>query len=256
MIILVSKKTVVSAAAALILAVILVSGAFARLSLPRGRNDIDGVIWAVNTQEKAVALTFDDGPDPEYTSVILDILKKNGVKATFFTVGERVERFPKTSRAIVESGNEIANHTYSHPSLEQIKPKILTMELEKAHQAIVNTTNTEPALFRPPGGVYNDTIIDTAREKGYQVVMWSWTQDTRDWANPGTNMIVKKVVGNIANGDIIIFHDCGGNRSQTVNALQPIITALKAKGFDMITVSELLEKGEIVHQMTGTPLFE
>ncbi|ATW25139.1 polysaccharide deacetylase family protein [Candidatus Formimonas warabiya] len=243
MIILLSKRTLIGVLVVL-MTVGFVGGAFAHISRERGKHDFSGIVWAVDTPEKVISLTFDDGPDPEYTPMILDILEKNGIKGTFFTVGKQVEDFPEIAKMIVEKGNEIANHTYTHPRLNRLRMDQLNVELEKAHQAIVAQTHVAPTLFRPPGGFYNEAIVDLAKKKGYKVILWSWTQDTKDWANPGTNNIIKKVLKNAENGDIVIFHDCGGNRMQTIKALQPVIDGLKKDGFKMITVSELLKKGE------------
>jgi len=254
MIILLSKRTLYFTLIPLVL-LGLVGGAFAHISEKRGKN-IDDAVWAVETDEKVISFTFDDGPDPTFTPQILKILKKNEVKGTFFTVGKQIVRFPEVARMIVSDGHEIANHTYSHPYLNNLNLDQFHEELEKAHQTIMEYTKKEPTLFRPPGGFYNQDIISIAKEKGYKTILWSWTQQTRDWANPGTEYIIKKVLTNAKSGDIVIFHDCGGDRSQTVNALEPIIIGLKEKGFRLITVSELLTKGDNVKPITTLKLYE
>ncbi len=255
MIILLPKRTLKFCLMILIM-LVFVGGAYAHISEKRGRNNISDIVWAIETEEKVISLTFDDGPDPIYTPQILKILEENQVKSTFFTVGKQIVRFPEVARMMAESGQEIANHTYSHPYLDHISSDLLKSELEKADETIQQYTNTKPKLFRPPGGFYNNEIIKIAKEKGYKIILWSWTQQTRDWVNPGTEYIIKKVLSNAKNGDIVIFHDCGGDRSQTVNALEPIILGLKEKGFQMITVSELLTKGEQGKPITTLRLFE
>jgi len=202
------------------------------------------VVWEVHTSDNVIALTFDDGPDPVYTPQVLEILRKNGVRGTFFAVGQQMEKYPELTKLIVQRGNEIANHTYSHPSLRRIGKTKLKDELVKTRQIIQTITSSDPTLFRPPEGYYNKAIVNIARENGYKVILWSWTQDTRDWSNPGVERIINKVLDNAKHGDIVIMHDCGGNRSQTIQALQPIIDGLKKKGLDMITVSELLKKAD------------
>lgn len=254
MIILLSKKTLYFICV-LFLFLGIAGGAFARISELRGRN-ISDVVWAVETEEKVISFTFDDGPDPIFTPQILEILKKNDVKCTFFTVGRQIVRFPEVAQKIAAEGHEIANHTYSHPYLDNIDLGQFKGELEKAHQTIVQYTQFQPTLFRPPGGFYNKEIIDIAKKEGYKIILWSWTQQTRDWANPGTEYIINKVLTNAKNGDIVIFHDCGGDRTQTVQALEPIITGLKEKGFQLVTVSELLTKGDNVQPITTIKLFE
>ncbi|WP_227874393.1 polysaccharide deacetylase family protein [Tumebacillus algifaecis] len=206
------------------------------------------VVWEVPTEQKVIALTFDDGPDPRYTPQILEILKKYHAKATFFVVGSRVEKFPEIAKREVKEGHELANHTYGHPTMTKISAESLREEIDKAEAVVTTVTGTKPSTFRPPGGVYNDTVVNTAKTAGYLVVMWSWNQDTRDWSNPGVDKIVDRVLSNVHNGGIVLFHDMGGDRSQTVSALEKIMPELVKKGYRFLTVSELLQ---IKH---GSPL--
>lgn len=191
---------------------------------------------------KWVAVTFDDGPSGTYTPEIMEVLKKHGAKGTFFVVGSRAQKHPDLIREMVEEGHEIANHTYHHPSFTGISKQEIVKEIGFTAEVIKEITGEPPTLFRPPGGVYNDIIVDTASEEGYMVVMWSWHQDTKDWQSPGVNRIVDTVLQHSKNGDIILFHDFGGNRSQTVQALNRILPVLKEDGFQFVTVSELIEK--------------
>ncbi|TLS37632.1 polysaccharide deacetylase family protein [Pseudalkalibacillus caeni] len=198
-------------------------------------------IWEVPTEKKVVAITFDDGPSEKYTPQILDVLKKYDAKATFFVVGSRLIDQPDIVKRQVKAGHELANHTYDHPNFRGLTEVEIRDEIRKTKKAIFDLTGYYPVLFRPPGGFYNNTIISTANNEGYTVVMWSWHQDTYDWKQPGVNKIVRKVVKNVKNGDIILMHDYGGNRRQTVEALKQIIPALEKKGYRFITVSELIK---------------
>lgn len=200
------------------------------------------IIWDVPISEKIIALTFDDGPDPVFTPKVLDILQKNHANGTFFVLGEQVEQYPDVAKMIVDQGNEIANHTYTHPHTKGTSIAKLEKEMLKTHTIILGATHTVPTLFRPPEGYFNKKIVALAKENGYRVILWSWTQDTRDWANPGVKAIINKVLKNAKSGDIVIFHDCGGDRSQTIKALGPVIEGLKEKGFELVTVSQLLDK--------------
>lgn len=197
------------------------------------------IIWHVNTKNKMIALTFDDGPSPTFTPQILDILKKNNAKATFFVVAQRAEKLPDIVRRMVYEGHEVANHTYNHPYLNGITEKEFQDELALADKTLIKVTGVKPKLFRPPGGYYNEKIVRVAKEMGYRVVIWSWEQQSRDWANPGTAAIIRSVLKNAAGGNIVVFHDQGGNRTQTVQALQPIINGLKENGFKLVTVSDM-----------------
>ncbi|USG65285.1 polysaccharide deacetylase family protein [Brevibacillus ruminantium] len=198
------------------------------------------VVWEVKTEHPMIALTFDDGPDPVYTPQILALLKKYDAKATFFVLGAHVKKNPELSRSIVGAGHEIGNHTYSHPNFFKLRPDQIQQEIEITSEIITAVTGKTPVLFRPPGGVYNETIVNTVKNLGLLTVMWSWHQDTRDWSNPGVNKIVRKVLNNARRGDIVLFHDYGGNRSQTVRALEKILPELKRRGFHFVTVSELI----------------
>lgn len=199
------------------------------------------VVWEVPTDKKVIALTFDDGPNPEFTPQILDILKKHHAKATFFVIGSRIEQYPELAQREVEEGHELANHSYRHPGMTKISPEQLREEIEHAQKVIVDATGQIPRAFRPPGGVYNDKVVNTARQAGYMVVMWTWNQDTRDWSRPGVKKIVDRVLSNAHNGSIVLFHDHGGDRSQTVTALAEILPELEKQGYQFVTVSELLK---------------
>lgn len=199
------------------------------------------IVWEVPTDEKLIAITFDDGPDPRYTPIILDLLKQYSGKSTFFTIGNRVEQFPELAKRAVEEGHELSNHTFSHLYLRNgISSKQYLNEILKTQEVIKNLTGHLPTLFRPPGGYYNDTVINAANEVGIQVVLWSWHQDTKDWKNPGVDKIVNKVLNNVRNGDIILMHDHVRHDSQTVEALKIILPELQQRGYKLVTVSELL----------------
>ncbi|MEI4771669.1 polysaccharide deacetylase family protein [Psychrobacillus sp. FJAT-51614] len=197
------------------------------------------VLWEIDTEEKVVALTFDDGPHPKYTTEILDLLAKYNAKATFFILGENAAKKPELILRQHNEGHEIANHTYTHPLKTSIAN--LELELKKTNDLIYSITGNYPTLFRPVEGHYTDSIIQSAVKNGYKVVMWSWHQDTEDWRNPGVHRIEKKVLNGIQPGNVILFHDGGGNRRQTVKALEKILPELQKQGYKFVTVSELIK---------------
>lgn len=196
------------------------------------------IVWEIETEEKVVALTFDDGPHKKYTEQILDLLDKYNVKATFFVIGENAEKNPELILRQFNEGHEIANHTYTHP-LRTTIPK-LEQELTKTNDIIYSITGNYPTLFRPVEGQYTDPMIQTVVKNGYKIVMWSWHMDTQDWKNPGVNRIVKTVLKGTEPGNVILFHDGGGNRSQTVKALEEILPELQKQGYEFVTVTELI----------------
>lgn len=206
------------------------------------RKDLEptgNVTWEVPNNEKLIAITFDDGPDPTYTPQILNLLHQYKAKATFFMIGFRIQRNPYLVNQVLKEGHEIGNHTMNHlyardASDEKLKSDILE---EKNY---LQKWIEKPMLFRPPGGYINDAVLATAKEAGYQIVLWSWHQDPKDWANPGTESIVRHVVTNAKSGDIVLLHDGGSDRSQTVAALTKILPALQKQGYRFVKVSELL----------------
>ena len=205
------------------------------------------VLWEIKTEDKIIALTFDDGPHSTYTPQILDLLSLYDAKATFFVIGERAEKYPEILFRELEEGHEIANHTYTHPF--RISPEQLKKELDKTNKLIYDITGINSALYRPVGGSYNEQIINTAVEGGYKVIMWSWHQDTKDWKMPGTKNIINTVLNGTTPGNIILFHDAGGDRSQTVEALKVILPELKKQGYKFVTVSELMNQNPVeVHK--------
>ena len=197
------------------------------------------VVWEIQTTEKVVALTFDDGPHPIYTEQILNLMDQYGAKGTFFLVGEQAEKNSEVVLRMYEDGHEIANHTYTHPFTKSV-PDIIK-EMDQTNEVLYNITGYAPTLFRPVEGHYTDQLINEVANKGYKMVMWSWHQDTEDWRDPGVNHIVRKVLNGIGAGNIVLFHDGGSDRTQTVQALEIILPELKKQGYRFITVSEMLD---------------
>lgn len=197
------------------------------------------VVWDIETKEKVVALTFDDGPHPEYTAAVLDILAKYKAKATFFIIGANAEKYPDVVQRSFKEGHELANHTYTHPYNASVTE--LQDEIQQTNEMIYSITGFLPTLFRPVGGNYNEQMINAVVDDGYKVVMWSWHQDTQDWKEPGVDKIVNKVLKGTEPGDVILFHDGGGNREQTIKALEKILPELQKQGYTFVTVSQLID---------------
>ncbi|NLY52279.1 MAG: polysaccharide deacetylase family protein [Firmicutes bacterium] len=198
-----------------------------------------------NPELPFIALTFDDGPDPVYTPMILDILREKDVRATFFMIGKHVERYPDIVQRIVDEGHDIGNHTYSHRNLYGLDEKNTWHEIAKADEVISKVTGIKPHLFRPPRGMYTNASIRFAHELGYTTVLWSVS--SRDWAEISAGQLARHVLKNTQGGDILLFHDSGsfigtygGYRYNTVNALPRIIDELQAKGLHFVTVSQLM----------------
>ncbi len=193
----------------------------------------------------AVCLTFDDGPDPAYTPHILDILKQHGVKACFFIVGSKAEQHPEILRRIYEEGHEIGNHSYTHPHFGEISLQRARLELNSTQRLIESITGRSTVLFRPPfcGDDKPRKLADlgpmvTAEEMGYVTVLDD--VDPQDWSRPNTEEIVARVKALRLEGNVVLLHDAGGNREQTIEALPAIISWLKKRGDRIVLLHELL----------------
>ncbi len=197
-----------------------------------------GVYRCAATDEKKIALTFDDGPHYKYTDEILDILEKYGVKATFFVIGVNAEKYPEKVKRIAALGHEIGNHTYSHPHLKNISSEALKREIKTSADIIERLTGKTPLLFRPPEGYCGTDVSNTAKELGSRVILWS--HDTRDWAHTPSFEISKKIIDGVKCGDIILFHDFITPDTPTPEALETVIPKLIEKGYEFLTVSELI----------------
>ena len=183
------------------------------------------------TERKVVALTFDDGPS-EYTDRFLDVLREKDVPGTFFEIGQEMPGREATMRRILAAGGEIGDHTMNHveyPGYGQIAG---------AARRIQAYTGFEPCLFRPPGGAVNASVVATAGSLGLKTI--TWDVDPRDWSLPGTAAIYSNIVTNVKPGAIILMHDGGGPRDETLAALPQIIDTLRAEGYGFETVSALL----------------
>ena len=192
-----------------------------------------------------VALTFDDGPDPEWTPEVLDILKAANVKAAFFLVGANAEKYPGLVRRIVAEGHEIGNHTYYHPNLALCWPEHIRLELNATQLLLETITGRSTTLFRPPYAAdtspskISELIpLQIAQDLGYLVVLENI--DPQDWAQPGADIIVQRTKQQRHDGSIILLHDAGGDREQTVEALPRILDYLHTRGDSIVSLSTLL----------------
>ena len=196
---------------------------------------------------KKIALTFDDGPDAKYTNQILDILKQKSIHATFFTIGLSADKYPRIIKRINAEGHEIGSHTFTHPNINNISKKQFFLELNGFQKMLEGMIGRKTILFRPPYAedVEPETLEQIgsllfANNQGFYTV--GMHIDPKDWAQPGTETIVSNVVNGAENreGNVVLLHDSGGNRDQTVDALPEVIDTLQQKGYEFVTISELV----------------
>ncbi|MEV5111181.1 glycosyltransferase [Bacillus sp. LBA3-1-1.1] len=198
---------------------------------------------------KQVALTFDDGPDPKYTPEILDILKEYKIKAAFFVLGENAQLNPSIVKRIYDEGHEIGNHTFKHPNVADTSLLRTKVELNTTQRLIQEITGHSTVLFRPPYEAdanpdSSNEILPILRAQNMNYTMVAEEVDPEDWATPSTNELVKRTLNPIykGEGNVILLHDAGGNRTHTVEALPMIIKDLKKNGYRFVTIADLMNK--------------
>ncbi len=199
----------------------------------RRRDEPGEIVYHVRDGRKGIALTIDDGPSPEYTPQVLRLLEKYKVTATFSMIGLEVAAYPGLVREVAAAGHTIANHTWSHPDLAVLAPVTVADQINRATGAIHKVTGREPALFRAPYGAWSPAVVEQCVQAGLTPLDWS--VDPRDWSRPGVSSIVTNIMRNTRTGSIILEHDGGGNRSQTVAALKIVLPRLLAAGYHFTT---------------------
>jgi peptidoglycan/xylan/chitin deacetylase (PgdA/CDA1 family) len=202
------------------------------------------IIWRGRTDHKQVALTFDDGPHPQYTRDILKILGRENIPATFFLVGKKVEAYPEVTHEIVEGGHEVGFHGFTHRALWMKSRRTLRWELDRSCQAFRKVLGSEPTLFRPPYGIRGRSVMQMAKERGWKTIYW--TQAGWDWTEIAATEVARRALRKIGPGSILLLHDSDGpslkaDRQRTVDALEIIIRELRARGFGFALVSEIIK---------------
>jgi peptidoglycan/xylan/chitin deacetylase (PgdA/CDA1 family) len=218
------------------------------------------------SNERVVALTYDDGPNPPYTDRILSVLERERVHATFFLVGRAVKADPGTVRREVRDGDAIGNHTWDHAHLIVMRRSQIHRSLLRTDAAIFAAAHVRTKLFRPPFGARDWPVMQVANKLGYTVVMWS-VPLAKDWEYPPAPTIAKRVLKYVKDGSIFVLHDgnrgmlCGPrhlnphlcDRSQDVEATRLIVETLKREGYRFVTVPELIELGKVAPIHTAAP---
>ncbi len=204
-------------------------------------------VFASGSLEKYIAITFDDGPSGDLTQMLLDGLAERNVKATFFVCGYRVEQFPDCLRRIADEGHEIGLHSCCHDYMHKMTKEEIKEDMADCLLAVRDCCKVSPVLFRPPGGLYSESLLEAAKETGTAVILWS--VDPRDWDEKNSANVYQTVVDDAAPGSIILMHELSEN---SVRSALRAIDTLRAQGYCFCTVSELakvygktLEPGEV-----------
>lgn len=183
-------------------------------------------------EKKKIAITFDDGPHPQYTPEMLAVLKEQGVKGTFFLLGEEVEKYPELVKQIHEEGHVVGNHSYKHEQLSKLSMEQACEQVDRTNRLIYDITGVYPSFLRPPFGDWHEKLDCEAN-----MVEVLWDVDTRDWSSQNHAQIVRQTLEHVQENDIILMHD---GYETSVTAAKEIISTLKKQGYEFVTVDELL----------------
>lgn len=201
----------------------------------------DTIYLKGSTNTNKIALTFDDGPNVEYTPQVLEVLKQHKVPATFFVMGNRAEKYPEIVQRIVREGHVIGNHTWIHPDLRKVSQSRLINEIQQTEDVIHRFTGLRMGLMRPPYGELSQETIEELKNMKYKAINWS--VDSVDWRDKDVDQILINSLPSVRQGGILLFHDSSGenqSRAATVEALPELIYTLKMQGYEFVTIDELL----------------
>lgn len=203
-------------------------------------SDISGATGVSYSQVRTalpyIAMTYDDGPHPANTPRLLDMLRDRNIKATFYVIGRSVNQHPQIARRIVAEGHEIGNHTWSHPNLTKLSDSRVRQELDQTRDAIVAACGVQPRTMRPPyGALRSSQRAWIYSEYGYPTVLWN--VDPEDWRRPGPSVVASRILNKTRNGSIVLAHDL---HKPTVDAMPAALDGLLRRGFQFVTVSQLL----------------
>lgn len=202
------------------------------------------VVRGVETAQKVIALTFDDGPDPKYTPAVLELARERGIKLTFFLVGQEIQLHPELARQEVAEGHAIGNHTWDHHVMTPLSKRQDMSEIERCEDEIEQVCGRRTHLFRPPKGLFDDYTLSSAAVLGYRMVLWSVALEHHH-RNP--QRMAQRVIDMARPGMIILAHDGEAghptDRTHTLQALPVLVNGLQQKGYRLVTVPELLETG-------------
>jgi peptidoglycan-N-acetylglucosamine deacetylase len=186
---------------------------------------------------REVALTFDDGPHPDFTPQVLEIMHRYGVTASFFCVGINAAAYPELVARAAEEGHQVGNHTWSHPYLPDLTRDQVLRQVDATNEALAKAAGGENRLVRPPYGARTARMLRWLA--GHGMVTALWDVDANDWAQPGADAVVAKVTAEVRPGSVVLMHDSGGDRTQTVAALPRIIEALRSDGYAFVSVDQI-----------------
>ncbi len=245
-IVLFRKKVLIAAAVlvAVTVSAVVFSGGIAQSAATQAARSLP--IYSVKRDDNKASISFDAAWGNEDTQEIIDILARYNVKATFFVVGEWVDKYPESVKALSDAGHEIMNHSDTHPYLTKLSKDALISEINQCSDKIETVTGVRPDLVRPPYGDYNDTVVDTLKENGYYTIQWSI--DSLDWKELSAKEITSRVTSKLQSGSITLFHNAA---LHTPEALPAILEYAKANQIELVKISELIYRENYKIDHTG-----
>jgi len=240
------KKKLISGSAMLLLVVLIFSLVNSPAIVGAAATTRQLPIYCVEREDKVASLTFDAAWGNEDTEQLIEILGKYGVKATFFVVGDWVDKYPESVKALHDAGHEVMSHSDDHAHFNKLTEKQIIDNINLSCDKIEKVTGVRPTLFRAPYGEYDDHVISTVNGMGIHTIQWD--VDSLDWKDLSAADITKRVTGKVQNGSIVLFHNAAKN---TPEALPAIIEHLISQGYKFIPVSELILDGEYTIDHTG-----
>ena len=217
------------------LAAVIFSGSVVQSAMSTTASARSLPIYSVRRDDNKASISFDAAWGNEDTQEIIDILAKYEVKATFFVVGEWVDKYPESVKALHDAGHEVMNHSDTHPYMTKLSAEDMLKQVNGCSDKIEKVTGVRPHLFRPPYGDYNDQVVDTLLENGYYTIQWSI--DSLDWKDLSAKEITARVTGKMEAGSITLFHNAA---LHTPEALPSILDYAKEKGIELVKISELI----------------
>lgn len=203
-------------------------------------------IYNVQRDDKVCAVSFDAAWGNEDTHDLVEILKEYDVKATFFVVGDWVDKYPESVKELSDAGHDIMNHSDTHPHMTKISKEKILSEVTACDEKIEKITGKKPNLFRPPYGDYNDSVVETLKQAGHYTIQWD--VDSLDWKDLSAQEIYSRVIGRVKNGSIVLFHNAA---KHTPEALPMILEKLKSDGYEIIKINDMIYKDGYYMDVSG-----
>ena len=244
--ILYNRKNIVSVLSMFFAVIIIFCVVNSPLAISAVKSERQLPIYCVKRDDKAVSLTFDAAWGNEDTQILIDILAKYNAKATFFVVGQWVDKYPESVKALHDAGHEVMTHSDDHAHFNSLSTEQIANNINKSCDKIEALTGVRPKLFRCPYGEYNDNVISTLNSMGMHTIQWD--VDSLDWKDLSASDIKDRVCSGVGSGSIVLFHNAAKN---TPEALPGIIEYLLSQGYKIVPVSEILLKGEYDIDHTG-----